>query len=100
MEKIGNMTEEQAYKKTLSQKVEPKRRGMTPKEAVEYYNKHLKVKQEPEPKESLKEDPWWLKPLLILFAAFILFGMISMCNHSLRESSNVGIETTIRSHGD
>ena len=47
-----------------------------------------------------KKDPWWLKPLLLLFVAFILCGMISMCNHSLKESSGVGIETTIRSHGD
>ena len=47
-----------------------------------------------------KKDPWWLKPLLLVFVAFVLFGMVSMCNHSLKESSGVGIETTIKSHGD
>ena len=47
-----------------------------------------------------KKDPLWLKALVLLFVAFVLFGMISMCNHSLKESSGVGIETTIKSHGD
>lgn len=47
-----------------------------------------------------KKDPWWLKPLVLLFVVFVLFGMVSMCNHSLKESSGVGIETTIKSHGD
>ena len=47
-----------------------------------------------------KKDPWWLRLLVLLFVAFILFGMISMCNHTLKESSGVGIETTIKSHGD
>ena len=47
-----------------------------------------------------KKDPLWLKALVLLFVAFVLFGMISMCNHSLKESGGVGIETTIKSHGD
>ena len=47
-----------------------------------------------------KKDPWWLKTLVLLFVVFVLFGMVSMCNHSLKESSGVGTETTIRSHGD
>ena len=47
-----------------------------------------------------KKDPLWLKLLVIAFVAFVLFGMVSMCNHSLKESSGVGIETTIKSHGD
>lgn len=47
-----------------------------------------------------KKDPLWLKLLVIAFAAFVLFGMVSMCNHTLKESGGVGIETTIKSHGD
>ena len=35
-----------------------------------------------------------------LFVVFVLFSMVSMCNHSLKESSGVGIESTIKSHGD
>lgn len=69
--------------------------------AIKFYNEHLKVPvKEQKNNKPQKEDPWWLKPLLLLFVAFVLFGMVSMCNHSLKESSGVGVETTIRSHGD
>ena len=47
-----------------------------------------------------KKDPWWLKPLVLMFVLFVLYGMVTMCNHTLKENSGVGIETTIRSHGD
>lgn len=46
-----------------------------------------------------KKDPLWLKFIVLLFAALVLVGMVSMCNHALKESSGSGIETTIRSHG-
>lgn len=69
--------------------------------ALRFYREHLRVPvEEKKPSTPEKKDPWWLKPLLLLFAAFVLFGMVSMCNHSLKESSGVGIETTIKSHGD
>ncbi len=94
------MTEEEARKKMMDMKVTPKKRGMTPEEAVRFYNQHLKNPSPPPELPKPREDPWWLKPLLIIFAALVLFGMVSMCSHSLKESSGVGIETTIKSHGD
>lgn len=51
-------------------------------------------------KEPVEKEPWWLKPLLVLFVAFVAVGFVSMCNHTLKESSDVGIETTIRDHGN
>lgn len=94
------MTEEEARKKMVDMKVTPKKRGMTPEEAVRFYNQHLKNPSSPPKLSEPKKEPWWLKPLLLLFAALVFFGMVSMCNHSLKESSGVGIETTIRSHGN
>ena len=69
--------------------------------AIRFYKEHLRVPVE-EKKHTTpeKKDPWWLKLLLLVFVVFVLFGMVSMCNHSLKESSGVGIETTIKSHGD
>jgi hypothetical protein len=80
---------------------EEERRRANTEKAMRFYNQHLKNPVESTPsKQPEIKDPWWLKPLLILFLAFIAFGMVSMCNHSLKESSGVGIETTIKSHGD
>lgn len=62
------------------------------------YNEILNRK--PMSKEPVEKEPWWLKPLLVLFVAFVAVGFVSMCNHTLKESSDVGIETTIRDHGN
>lgn len=94
------MTEEEARKKMEDTKVTPNKRGMTPEEAVRFYNQHLKNPLSPPKLSEPKKEPWWLKPLLLLFATLVFFGVVSMCNHSLKESSGVGIETTIRSHGN
>lgn len=93
------MTEEEAHKQMMDAKVTPKKRGMTPQQAINFYNQYLK-NPVPSPKLPDKKDPWWLKPLLFIIMVVVLACMVSMCNHSLKESSHVGIETTIRSHGD
>lgn len=94
------MTPKEARNQMLNMKVTPKKKGMTPQQAINFYNQHLKNPVPPPKLPEPKKDLWWLKPLLLLFVMFVLFGMVSMCNHSLKESSGVGIETTIRSHGD
>lgn len=90
---------EEARNIMRSTKVTPRKRGMTSQQAIDFYNQHLKNPDVPQKPQEPEKDPWWLKPLSLLFTAFILFGMISMCNHTLKESSDVGIETTLKSHG-
>lgn len=62
------------------------------------YNENLNRK--PMSKEPINKEPWWLKPFLVLFVTLVVVGFVSMCNHALKESSGVGVETTIRDHGN
>jgi len=80
---------------------EEEKKKMQTEKALRFYREHLRVPVEETPKNTPeRKEPWWLKPFLVLFVALVVVGFVSMCNHALKESSGVGIETTIRDHGN
>lgn len=97
MGRVGDMTEEEAEEKMRAMRPTPKQNNEIPSNKIVFKEKIQDTQMQ---NNQEKKDPWYLKPLLFVFVIVVTACMISMCNHALKESSGVGIETTIKSHGD